>query len=118
AHAHFAPHHPVRNRGCEALPVYIPNESTERALLPIVVIRLEFEIADDCIRVLIAPVGKEHNVIAIERLRIPGFRLDHHGAIEPLLFLKSRMAVIPVGTALPYRKLIDEGLAGRYAVEC
>ena len=93
------------------------NESAERALLAIVVVGLEFEIADDRMRVLIAPVGQKHNVIAIERLRVAGFRLDHERAIEPLLFLKSRMAVIPVGAALPDGKLIGEGLARRDAME-
>src|SRR3546814_1307078 len=37
-------------------------------------------------------------------------RVDHDRAVMPHLLLSARMAVIPVGAALPNRELIDEGL--------
>ena len=52
AHAHLAPHQPVGDRRGEALLLDIVDESAERALAEIVVVALEFEIADDRVRAL------------------------------------------------------------------
>ena len=64
---------------------------------------------------LVAPVGQQHDIVAIEGLRVAAAGLDDDRAVKARLLLKRRMAVIPVGAALMDREAVGEGLAGRDA---
>src|SRR6516164_8445697 len=101
----------------EAFALRILNEGAKRALPVIVVVALEFQIADDRVGTLVGPVRQHDNVIAIEALRVADFGFDDDRPINTRLFLKPRIAVIPVGAALMHRKAVDEGFAGRDAAE-
>jgi FtsP/CotA-like multicopper oxidase with cupredoxin domain len=78
AHAHLAPREPILKRLGEALTLGVFDECAQRALVKIVIIALEFEIADDRVGVLVGPVRQHHHVIAVETLRVapPGFDDD------------------------------------------
>ncbi len=107
AHPHVAPHQAVGHRRGEPILAGVGDKGSERALPVIVVVALEFEVADDGVRVLVAPIRQHHHIIAVERLGVAAPRLDDDRAVEPGLLLKRRMAVVPVGAALPHRKAVD-----------
>src|SRR5262249_6002070 len=83
----------------------------------IVIIALEFEIAEDFLGRLEAPVGEQHDVIAVESLAVPTLGLDDDCTVEPRLLLKHRMAVVPISPALMHWKPVDKSLAGRDPAE-
>ena len=68
------------------------------------------QLAVDSHGLFIGPIGEHYHIIAIvtERLRLP--RIDDDRAIESGLLLKTRMAVVPVGSALQDGKPVAEGL--------
>ena len=117
AHPHFAPLEAVGDRRAETVSLGILNERAERALPVVVVVALEFQIADDCLGRLKAPVGQQHHVIAIEGLGVAAPGLNHERAVKPGLLLKHRVAVVPVRAALMDREAVDKGLAGRDPAE-
>ena len=112
AHAHFAPFEAIRDRRGQSLLLHIAQEGARRALPEIVMVALEFKVAHDCVGTFVTPVGQQHDVIAIELLRVTSARLDDDRAVQAALFLKPRMAVIPIGAALMDRETVGEGFAG------
>ena len=60
----------------------VVDERAGGALPVIVVVALEFEVADDRLGRFVAPVRQQHDVIAIEGLRIAGARLDDDRAVQ------------------------------------
>src|SRR5690606_18844747 len=64
----------------------------------------------DGMRMHEAVIGEHDRILAIEADRVVARRLDDDGSVMALLFLEAGMAVIPVGSGLPDRKLVDEGL--------
>src|SRR5215831_2642554 len=101
----------------KALALRVLGKGAERTLPVIVVVALEFEIADNGVGALVAPVRQHHDIVAVERLRIAAFGLDDDRPVDSRLFLKPRMAVIPVGAALMDGKAVNEGFARRDARE-
>src|SRR5215472_8311507 len=113
AHAHPAPFETVGDRVGKALALRIVNEGAERSLTVVVVVALEFEIADDSVGALAGPVRQHHDIIAIETLGVAAFGLDDDRAVNARLFLEAGMAVVPVGTTLTHGEAVDEGFARR-----
>src|SRR3546814_11664244 len=56
-----------------------------------------------------AVIGEHDHMFAVIGDGIGARRVDHDRAVMPHLLLSARMAVIPVGAALPNRELIDDG---------
>src|SRR5262249_23710061 len=100
-----------------AFPRYIVKEGSYRALVKIVVVALKFQVADNSIRALVAPIRQENDVVAVEGLRVAAPWLDDDRPVDTGLFLESGVAVVPVGPVLPHREAIDESLARRDAGE-
>src|SRR5204863_3474423 len=64
AHAHAAPFETIGDSSREALAVYVANEGAERALMKVVIVALEFHVAEDGMWLFVRPVGEKHHVIA------------------------------------------------------
>ena len=90
---------------------------TGSTLTKIVVVALLFQFGVNRFRPFITPVGQQNNEVPIICNRVRAARLDYDGAVQSRLFLKSRMAVIPEGAALPHIKLIGERFTGSYAIK-
>src|SRR5215831_13103916 len=101
----------------KALALRVLGKGAERTLPVIVVVALEFEIADDGVGALVAPVRQHHDIVAVEHLRVAAFGHDDDRPVYARLFLEAGMAVIPVGAALAHREPVDEAFAGRDAAE-
>jgi hypothetical protein len=113
AHAHLAPLEAVRHCRGEALLLDVLDEGAERTLAVIVIVALEFEIADNGLWTFIGPVREQHDIIVIEPLDVGAFGLDHDRAVNTGLFLEFGMAVIPVGAALMDEEAVHIGLPRR-----
>src|SRR5262245_39248174 len=94
AHAHLAPHQTVGSRCSQAFPRYIVKEGSYRALVKIVVVALKFQVADNSIRALVAPIRQENDVVAVEGLRVAAPWLDDDRPVDTGLFLESGVAVV------------------------
>ena len=81
----------------------------------VVVIALLFQVAEDCFRIGIRPIGEKNHVFLVKLDRIFLPPLDNQCTKQPRLLLKPTVAVIPVGTALHHWYAVEERLTGRNA---
>src|ERR1035437_5516035 len=74
----------------------------------VVIAAVLFEIAEERFRIGVAPVSEENCIfsVAIERLFLS--RFNNKRTEKPGLLLEVRVAVIPIGSALPYRKTVNK----------
>ena len=68
-------------------------------------------------RVLVCPVRELHHVILIGVMSFTCAGLDDQSAVHPRHFLKTGMAVVPVGAALAQLKTVGKGFAWGDAFE-
>ena len=120
-HAHLAPGQPVGNDRLALLRrpggSQVTQQAGQGAPAVVEVARLLLELAQDGAGRHRMVVGQHHHVVA-RHLVTPAFRrLDDDGSVHALLFLASRMAVVPVGARLPNLEAIGEGRAGLDAGE-
>ena len=109
-HPHLAPHQPLLER------LILAREQAGQALaLAVEIARLLLEPVEQVMRMLEAVIGEHDDVLAIELHRVRVLGIDQDRAVVTILFLKPRMAVIPVGAALDDRKFVGEGRARRNA---
>jgi hypothetical protein len=106
AHPHPRPLAAFGERRAQPVATDIAQEGAERALPEVVGVGLLLEGAEDTPRVLVRPVGQHHHVLAVVGERLALTRLDDQRAIDAALFLEARVAVVPVGAALPRREPI------------
>ena len=65
AHAHRAPGLAVGHGRFPAVASRVAEQVAHGLLVPVVVVGLDLELADDGVRVFIAPVGQQHHVVAV-----------------------------------------------------
>jgi hypothetical protein len=76
-HVHATPGKAIRDRVVQAVGLHVREKGACRALAVVVVVASFFEIGVDDIWILIRPVSREHNILAIELdgLFFAGFNL-------------------------------------------
>src|SRR5581483_6037283 len=101
----------------EPMRANVSEEVSDCSLIEVVVVRALLQFRKHARRTLVSPVCEHHDVFAVvlEGRRLA--RFDDEGTIQTELFLKSRMAVVPVRARLPHFEAIHVGLAWAYAVE-
>ncbi|MNM52373.1 hypothetical protein D3C81_634510 [compost metagenome] len=116
-HLHFGPHFAIGDGRPPAFFADVVDEVAHGAFVEVVVIGLFFQRLHQADRVFVGPVAEHHHVVAVvlERLRVLG--VDHQRAVDAGLFLKPRMAVIPVGAVLAHGELVDVHAARLDALE-
>src|SRR3546814_3165589 len=107
----------VVERGARAIAARIADEIANRALVAVVVVRLDLELAHDRVRILAAPVRQQQHVVAVGGNRVGPVGLDHDRAVDALGFLQAGMTVVPVRTGLFQREPVCEGFAGPAAAK-
>ena len=116
-HPHRAPCAPLGERRGETEHARIAQEVHRRALPAVVVVRLLAQPRKHRTRILVRPVGEQHDMVAIGGDGVGAARIHDQRAIESRLLLKHRVAVIPVGAALTHREPVLPGSACRYPVK-
>ncbi len=117
AHAHLVPHAAFVHRLLPAPGRHVAGEIRGGGPVAVVVVALLFQVAEDGLGRLVGPVGQQQHMLAVGRVALLAAGMDDDGAVYPRLFLVARMAVVPVGAALFYRKPVGEGLARCDAAE-
>ena len=117
AHAHLVPHGAIFSRLAKAFFRYVAEEIASRSIAKIVIVALLFKFAIDSLGFFVAPVRQQHDVIPVVAHRIGSGRINDDGAIQPGLFLKIGMTVIPESAVLPHVELIDKCFTGLDTVE-
>ena len=117
AHPHPAPCLAVGQCRIPSVAARIAQEVADGALVQVVVVGLDAQFAHDRVRILVAPVGQQDDVIAVRGDRIGVARLDHDRTEQAARFLQAGMGVIPVGPGLAHVEAVHESLAGLDAVE-
>ena len=116
-HPHRPPGEAFRDRRPPALPPPVPEEVEDRRLVPVVVMREFLEFGEDPFRVLVGPVGEDHDLFPVVPDRVGLARFHDDRPVEAALFLERRVAVVPVGARLPDAEPVGVGFAGENAVE-
>ncbi len=114
-HSHSAPHAGFAPRGIPAHGFDILEEVANGALVVVVVALRHFQIAEHVVGRIKGPVGEDHNVFAIVGHRFRLGRINDNRPIMAQLFLKARVAVVPVGAVLFDRKTVLKRFAGHDA---
>ncbi|MNS44263.1 hypothetical protein D3C72_767030 [compost metagenome] len=116
-HAHLLPHQPFGQRGAPAVFARVGRQALDAGLDAVVVVGHHLELVEEPHGVFVRPVGQQHGVLAVEGDGVVVARVDDDGAVQAGLFLKARVAVIPVGAALAHGETVGERLAGVDAVK-
>src|SRR3546814_11200904 len=101
----------VVERGARAIAARIADEIANRALVAVVVVRLDLELAHDRVRILVAPVRQQQHVVAVGGKRVGPVGLEHDRAVDALGFLQAGMTVVQVSTGLFQRETVRAGFA-------
>ena len=101
----------------DALLAHVAQEIAGRRLAEVVVVALLLQRRVDALGIGVGPVRQQHDVLAIGRKTLAVARLDDDRAVQADLFLKPRMAVIPVRAGLVHREAVRVRLARRDAHE-
>ena len=117
AHAHASPGLAVGQRGLEAVALRIAQEIADGALVQVVVVGLDAQLAQDRMRILVAPVRQQDHMVTIGGDRIRFARFDHDRAVHAQRFLQAGMRVVPVGAGLAHLEGVQPAFARADAVE-
>src|SRR6516225_419113 len=109
-HAHRTPHQAVRDRLSDSPLSNVRKKGPDCMLMVVVVVALLLEIAEDGFGIFVGPVREHDRILAIALDRILAGGRDDNRTVVPRLLLEMAVAMIPVGSALPDRKVVDEGL--------
>ena len=99
-HAHFAPHQSITDGRSEPPLPGVTDEVEDRALLPVVVVRLLLQARHDAVRVFEGPIAEEDDVLAVVLVPLRPGRIDDERPVVAELLLHPGVTVVPVRPVL------------------
>lgn len=116
-HPHFRPHPAITSGLAPAFLTDVVDEVADSTLVIVVIVGLFLERFHQLKRLFVGPVAEHDHVFAVVFEWLWLFGVDHQRPVNPRLFLKARVAVVPIGAVLFDLEAIDVHAIGRDTVE-